>query len=111
MICRQNLLYPIVGVLCSFVPLMLCNKLFKYIAQKVESGEWSPLLPIFAQGAESVPWINNVPYEYNLYDSNIKAAVIIMLAVYFVIILLVTLPQIRFIRKQSIVDEIEKSSF
>ena len=30
---------------------------------------------------------------------------------YFVIILLVTLPQIRFIRKQSIVDEIEKSSF
>lgn len=111
MICRQNLLYPIVGVLCSFVPLMLCNKLFKYIAQKVESGEWSPRLPIFAQGAESVPWINNVPYEYNLYDSNIKAAVIIMLAVYFVIILLVTLPQIRFIRKQSIVDEIEKSSF
>ncbi len=111
MICRQNLLYPIVGVLCSFVPLMLCNKLFKYIAQKVERGEWSPRLPIFAQGAESVPWINNVPYEYNLYDSNIKAAVIIMLAVYFVIILLVTMPQIRFIRKQSIVDEIEKSSF
>ena len=58
-----------------------------------------------------MPWIANVPYYQNLYDFNIKGAVIVMFAVYFAIILLVTLPQIRFIRKQSIVDEIEKSSF
>jgi ABC-type antimicrobial peptide transport system permease subunit len=113
MIWQQNIVYPLIGIACSFVPLMLCNRLFLYIREKVERHEWSPeLIPSLLQGGEkSVPWIANVPYYQNLYDFNIKGAVIVMFAVYFAIILLVTLPQIRFIRKQSIADEIEKSSF
>ncbi len=113
MIWQQNIVYPLIGIACSFVPLMLCNRLFLYIREKVERHEWSPeLIPSLLQGGEkSVPWIANVPYYQNLYDFNLKGAVIVMFAVYFAIILLVTLPQIRFIRKQSIVDEIEKSSF
>lgn len=113
MIWQQNIIYPLIGIACSFVPLMLCNKLFLFIREKVERHEWSPeLISSLLQGGEkSVPWIANVPYYQNLYDCNIKGAVIVMLAVYFAIILIVTLPQIRFIRKQSIVEEIERSSF
>ena len=40
-----------------------------------------------------------------------KNTLLIIFAVYVVIMLLVTLPQMRFIRKQSIVQEIERSSF
>ena len=113
MIWQQNIVYPLIGIACSFVPLMLCNRLFLYIREKVERHEWSPepISSLLQGGEKSVPWIANVPYYQNLYDFNIKGAVIVMFAVYFVIILLVTLPQIRFIRKQSIVEEIEKSSF
>lgn len=112
MIWRQNIVYPIVAIAFSFIPLALCNKLFEFILKKVQNNEWTSSPAAFAQdGAKSVPWIDNIPYYQKLYECNIKGAVIVMFAIYFAIILLVTLPQIRFIRKQSIVDEIEKSSF
>ena len=113
MIWRQNVIYPIVGIACAFVPLMLTNKLFLFINDKVVKGEWTSSPERFAviEGQKSVPWIDMIPYYQKLYDCNIKGAVIVILAAYFALILLVTLPQIRFIRRQPIVEEIEKSSF
>ncbi len=113
MIWRQNIVYPIVATAFAFIPLMLCNKLFEFILKKVQNKEWTSSSGWFVEqeGMKSVPWIDNIPYFQKLYDCNIKGAVIVMLAVYFALILLVTLPQIRFIKKQSIVEEIEKSSF
>ena len=102
MIWRQNIIYPFVGAACSVFPVMWCQKYLDYIQQKLISKEWT---------YENAAWAFDTPYYCNLYDYNVKRTLLIIFAVYVVIILLVTLPQIRFIRKQSIAREIEKSSF
>ena len=56
-------------------------------------------------------WIDEIPYFYNLYDYHIVRTAAVIFAVYLALMLLVTLPQVQFIRKQSIALEIEKSSF
>ena len=112
MILRQNIVYPIIGAGFSLLPVIACSKLFGYIIQKVESGQWTSAAPQWAeQGQKSVPWIADVPYIYDLFSYNVPRAVVILFVIYLALILLVTLPQIRFIRRQPIVEEIEKSSF
>jgi ABC-type antimicrobial peptide transport system permease subunit len=112
MIWRQNIIYPIIGAGFSVLPVIACNKLFRYILEKVESGQWTSAAPQWAeQGQKSVPWIADVPYIYDLFNYHVVRTVIILFVIYLVLMLLVTLPQIRFIRKQSIVEEIEKPSF
>ena len=102
MIWCQNIIYPFVGAACSVFPVMWCQKYLDYIQQKLISKEWT---------YENAAWAFDTPYFCNLYDYNVKRTLLIIFAVYVVIMLLVTLPQMRFIRKQSIVQEIERSSF
>lgn len=102
MIIRQNIIYPIIGAVFSIVPVALCQAFFKFVLKKLESGAWE---------YENVKWTRDIPYIYNLYDYNVVGAIVVIFAVYLVLILLVTLPQIYFLRRQSITDEIEKSSF
>lgn len=106
MIWRQNIIYPFVGAACSVFPVMWCQKFLDYVEKKLISGEW-----VKENGEAIYRWAREIPYYCNLYDYNVKRTLLIIFAAYLVLILLVTLPQIRYIRKQSIVEEIEKSSF
>ena len=106
MIWRQNIVYPIIGGVCAVFPVKWCQMFLEYVQDKIVSGEW-----IAENGSWKHEWAYDVPFNYNLFDYNVKRTLMIIFAVYVVIMLLVTLPQMRFIRKQSIVQEIERSSF
>ncbi|MGN0165613.1 MAG: FtsX-like permease family protein [Lachnospiraceae bacterium] len=105
LVIRQNIIYPVIGVLISIVPVSLCQRFFDYIAKMVDSEKWN-----FTQ-FEGIPWYHYVPFRYKLYDYNIPAVMAVCFAVYVVIMLVVTIPQIRYISKQSISGNIEKSDF
>jgi len=102
MIWRQNIIYPIVGAALSIIPVAACQKLFDYVLRMFRLQLWNH---------EDHEWTDHIPYFQNLYDYHLVRTIAVIFALYLVMILLVTLPQIRFIRKQSIADEIEKSSF
>ncbi|MBR1764310.1 MAG: FtsX-like permease family protein [Ruminococcus sp.] len=102
---RQNIVYPIVGIALSPVPVWLCQRYFGLVRKRFEAaedGDWPPeLLWIFEQ----------IPTSYDLFSYNIAAAMAVIFGVYLVIILAVTLPQILYLKRQSIPAEIERSSF
>jgi ABC-type lipoprotein release transport system permease subunit len=102
MIWRQNIIYPIVGAALSIIPVAACQKLFDHVLRMFRSELWNH---------EDHEWTDHIPYFQNLYDYHLVRTIAVIFALYIVMILLVTLPQIRFIRKQSIAEEIEKSSF
>ena len=105
LVLRQNIVYPIVGIAFSPLPVWLCQRYFEVIQKRFEAagdGEWSPgLIWIFEQ----------IPSGYDLFGYSIAAAMAVIFGVYLVIILAVTLPQILYLKRQSIPAEIERSSF
>lgn len=102
LILRQNIVYPVVGAVFSIVPVAVCQRFLDWILNMVRTDEmWH----------ERNTWIDEIPYYYNLYDYHIVRTAAVIFAVYLALMLLVTLPQVQFIRKQSIALEIEKSSF
>lgn len=105
LIIRQNMVYPIIGALLSIVPVSLCQRFFDYIARMVDSEKWN-----YTQ-FEGIPWYHYVPFRYKLYDYDLPVVMAVCFAVYVVIMLIVTIPQIRCISKQSISENIEKSDF
>lgn len=105
LIIKQNMVYPIIGAFLSIVPVALCQRYFDYIAKMVDTEKWN-----YTQ-FEGIPWYHYVPFRYKLYDYNMPAVMAVCFAVYVVIMLIVTVPQIHFISKQSISENIEKSDF
>ena len=114
MMIRQSIIYPACGALVSIVPIALCQEFFKYIRGKVESGAWVPDSIPLEDGMiqpRVVSWIKSVPYGRNLYDYNVARTIILAFVIYLAIIMLITITQVMIIRRQSIAEEIEKSSF
>lgn len=105
LIIRQNIVYPIIGALISIVPVALCQRFFDYIAKMVDSEKWN-----YSQ-FEGIPWYHYVPFRYKLYNYDLALVILVCFAIYVMIMLIVTIPQIRFISKQSIAGNIEKSDF
>lgn len=102
MVLRQNIVYPLVGAVFSIVPVAVCQRFLDWILKMVRTDEsWH----------EKHTWIDEIPYFYNLYDYHFVRTIIIVFVVYLAIILLVTMPQIRYLRRQSISAEIERSNF
>lgn len=105
LVLRQNIVYPIVGIAFSIVPVWLCQRYFGIIRKRFEAaqdGEWPPeLLWIFEQ----------IPSGYDLFSYNIAPAMAVIFAVYSVMILAVTVPQILYLKRQSVSAELERSSF
>ncbi|MBQ8120881.1 MAG: hypothetical protein IJ172_08915, partial [Ruminococcus sp.] len=80
----------------------------------VESGAWVPDSIPLEDGMiqpRVVSWIKSVPYGRNLYDYNVARTIILAFVIYLAIIMLITITQVMIIRRQSIAEEIEKSSF
>ncbi|MBQ8121307.1 MAG: FtsX-like permease family protein [Ruminococcus sp.] len=114
MVWRQNIIYPVFGAVISIAPVALCQQFFKFIRKKVESGAWVPDNIPTEDGMiqpKVVSWIKSVPYGRNLYDYNVARTIIFAFIIYLTIIMLITLTQVMIIRRQSIAEEIEKSSF
>ncbi len=105
LIIRQNLFYPLAGVLFSVVPVAVCQRFFFYIRENVDSGVWDSLQ------FQGTAWYHDVPFRYNLFAYHLPVAVAAIFAVYLLIIFVITIPQLYFISNQPVTAEIEKSKF
>ena len=101
LIIRQNLFYPVVGIVFSVVPVALCQGFFLYIQRIAGNSVW----------VDDTPWYFEVPYWHNLFDSRFAVMMVVLFVVDLLLTLLVTLPQIYYVKQQVIVEEIEKSDF
>ena len=104
-IIRQNIFYPLIGFIFSIVPVSLCQRYFIYIRENVDSGAWSSIQ------SDGIPWYHYVPFRYDLFKYNIFTVMAVIFIIYLLLILIVTLPQLHYLRNQSITEEIEKSNF
>ncbi len=104
---RQNMIYPVIGGICAVIPASLCQCFFYWITRQVDSGAW------VWDGAVSnqLPWWFYVPHRYSLFSYHPIATVLVLIAVMIGMMALVTIPQLVYIRKQRIVEDLEKSSF
>ena len=107
MILRQNLFYPLIGAICAVIPVGLLQCLFYYVNEKVISGQWAS----YVSTERNLPWYFSIPYFCNLFSYHSVAVLLIFTLVMMGLILLVTIPQILYIRKQRIVEDLEKVSF
>ena len=98
----NSLIYPVIGSVFSVVPLLLCQRFFGFISARFESGAWTP---------DNAPWAEEVPFGSNLFEQNTVSAMAIIFAVYMIVTLIVTVPQLVYLKKRSISEEIESSSF
>ena len=105
LVLRQNIYYPLIGIMFSIVPVAVCQKFFDYIAEMVDSGKWE------GQSMDGVPWYHYVPFRYSLYKYNLPLCMFIIFIVYVFVLLLITLFQAHLIRKRQVVDELTLNSF
>ncbi len=104
LILQQNVFYPVIGILVSMAPVELCQSFFQYIREHVDQGTWyQPFGP--------TPWYYDVPFRYNLFQYHLPMIMTITFIIYLLIILAITLAQIHYLSKQSIIAEIEASNF
>lgn len=106
MIVAQNAIYPCIGAIISVIPVSLCQMFFLYVKDHIDSGAWNGLMQ-----AGEIPWWHYIPFRYNLFGYHPVLTLILLIGAFMVLILLATLPQIFFIRKQSIADAIDQDSF
>ncbi|MEE3392360.1 MAG: FtsX-like permease family protein [Lachnospiraceae bacterium] len=105
----ENLYYPLVGVLVSLIPVALMQKLLVTIRANLLSGRWNPDNDL--NSGRGLPWYLNLPYNQDILNKHtplIMAAVLILL---IVLLLLAMIPQISYLKKRSIIDELDDTSF
>jgi len=99
MILIQNIYYPVIAAMISIIPVFMCQSLFMFIKQKLQSGAWESS---FFPGAE--PWYASLPYQYSLFDYNFPLALGLCILTGVLLILLGSLPQILFLNKHTIIE-------
>ncbi len=109
MILSQNAVYPIIGSVCSLVPLFAFHTFMQYIYNKVETGQWQGMFS--REVGESLPWWMNLPFHYNLLSQNWILAAIIIFTLYIILIVFVTMPQLRFMEKRDIISDMGFNRF
>ena len=97
----QNIYYPFVAAVISIIPVYLCQNLFMYIRKKLETGEWE------ASYSGGAPWYDSLPYTRNLFDYNFISALAVCLLTGILLIILGSIPQIRYLRKHKMITEEE----
>lgn len=110
LILRQNVLYPLIGGAVSFLPTLLCEVFFRYIKKQVDLGAWGGVTIITDASAE-MPWYHNVPFRYSLFGYHPIIVILTIVIVFEILMLIATIPQIRYMRKQKIAEVIDKDSF
>lgn len=105
MIISQNIRYPFLAALVSVIPLSLCQLLFLYVRNQIDSGAWEGIT------VNVIPWWYYMPFRYNLFGYHPVLVLLLLMGAFLLLILLVTIPQILYIRKQSIAETIDADSF
>ena len=105
MLIIQNIYYPVVGVVFAILPVAVCQSWFYYLRHLVESGaadNWS-----FNQNMRLL----EIPFWYNLFDYSFGMALIGILLLGVLLIILGTIPQVRYIKKLNLIQEIERNTY
>ena len=106
MILRQNVLYPFLGAFFSIIPVSLCQMFFIYIRGHIDSGAWDGVVT-----SGTVPWWHYIPFRYNLFSYHPVLTLVLLVLGLMFLILLATLPQIFYLRRQIISEELDTHSF
>lgn len=104
MILRQNIFYPFIGAVCAIIPVGLCQCFFYYIIWFTSSTDMVVV-------EYRLPWYSEIPYWYNLFSYHPAATLTVLTLVMMGLIFLVTIPQILYVKRQRIVEDLEKISF
>lgn len=105
MILRQNAVCPLICGGLSVIPTVLCQLFFLFIRRQIDTGVWEGI------STEGVPWYFNVPFRYDLFGYHPLAALLVIVLLFELLIILATLPQIRYLKKQVIAETIDMDSF
>lgn len=101
----QNVVYPVAGVLFSWVPVMMCQQFFDFIKNNVDSGKW------ISDGiVTEIPWYHYVPFRYDLFSENYIGITIILFVILLFITALSTLPQLV-LMKRPINDSLKNNEY
>lgn len=106
MIMRQNIIYPFIGAVTSVIPVSICQMFFLYVKQQIDSGAWEGIVV-----AGDAPWWHYIPFRYNLFDYHPVLILALLMVAFLILILFATIPQIFYIRKQSITETMDTDSF
>lgn len=106
-ICRvileEHMLYPVVGLSLSILPVALCQFFFLFIRYMVDHKIWGGYL--------GVPWYSEVPFRCDLYRYQPARLMLVIFLVYSVVILLATIPSLLYVKRQRIVDNLERNEY
>lgn len=109
LILRQNMIYPLIGGAIALIPTFLCQMFFNYIIRQINSGVWGGVV-IVANGGET-PWYHNVPFRYSLFAYHPVPVLLTIVLIFEALMLLATIPQILYMRKQIIAETMDVDSF
>ncbi len=105
LILQENVMYSIVGAVFSVVPVCLCQIFFMYIQKMVDSGTWS------GDSFGGTPWYHEVPFRFHLYEYQLGTVLIAVFIIYFILIILASIPALIHIKNQDMVREFETNTF
>lgn len=106
----QNIFYPVVGIICAGIPAAICQSFFYYVRKQIDSGIWNSTEYINSHFGK-LPFWAEIPYRYNLFSYH---PVLTLLLLFFIAVLLmavVTVPQLVYIRRMQVVEDLEKVTF
>lgn len=104
-ILRQNIFYPIIGAVCAMIPAALCQCFFFYIRQNLGGS-------VFVIAAdERLPWWLSIPYRYNLFAYHPILTLLLLFCLVVLLMGVVTIPQLVYIRRMQVVEDLEKVTF
>lgn len=104
-ILRQNIFYPIIGAVCAMIPAAVCQCFFFYIRQNLGGSMmiWT--------ADETLPWWFNIPYRYNLFGYHPLLTLFLLFFLVVLLMAVVTVPQLVYIRRMQVVEDLEKVTF
>lgn len=104
-ILRQNIFYPIIGAVCAMIPAALCQCFFFYIRQNLSGST------VIIAADETLPWWFNIPYRYNLFGYHPLLTLLLLFLLVVLLMAVVTVPQLVYIRRMQVVEDLEKVTF
>lgn len=102
-IITQNAYYPIIGTMAGIVPTALLQGFFIYCQKQFDSGNWK-----VSYLSGEVPWyafVIKLPYYQNLFSYNFVVVLGICVLLGFILVLIGTFPQMRYISKRKLIDD------
>jgi ABC-type lipoprotein release transport system permease subunit len=102
LVIKQDLLYPVIGIILSIIPVAVCNQFLRFVKKMLYSGKWT---------YEKNPWCMDIPYHENLYKYHLPLTMIIVFVVYALVMMIIAFSQLHYISTTSVTDEIETSEF